>query len=1025
MRRLILVLALTALVWAQITVESVECSKIWGGNVDTTQGVTISFSFDAVGPVMGLDFGRFYTFFTDTPKVAVWDTSFYNVTQVYMAERVYSGEWDRSLSYSVKVEYWKPEPWTLTQYMCTARLRYGNWTWTSIGYFWLVNATPPRETSTITFTVPSNAVSRSESRTLYVSLRPDKFSWFYSPLCTQLPDASTWPDCPLFEGGNKVTQASSPQLWRALVINGKRPGDKVEKYGVEAVIPSPLYYTDSWFYGDYPIDTAAVSTDEAGTWSIYDIPSEGLRFGTRIKVEVTAVPTKWGYVEARPPKSVPLYISRVVGAPRGVDPRHSVFPPERFIVGWEGNATWVGDRWVFNGSLAAVAFKTPFILTPYVALAVDPLPSLRGGGVALIGRTPVEVHMPLGSVAYLHAAVLWRLDARGVWINSYPGTYLRAVDQEGRLLADHYEEAGEKAKLRYSAQKRARPIAGIKWAGFAAAVDEEFRAVTTAWYAPPDPCRQWPSQLLHCTYSQHVFTKVNGTWVGYSRIGRPGSQWPINRIPLVDWMVVNHYGPCQGFKDFMNVVAGDPVLYYWYVYHLRLWGFNPQTGDWDIEGSCRTEVPHHVSMLGSVYRDPEYRYTSTSYGRLYHQTAQGDFYNYVFEVVEGDNKPPGFTDALPLGVASMVPNSTSPWAMYLVPTTACNSLICVDFRPALWGPAPGPVADLALPGAGYSFLLLYLGRPKQTTVKIYVEMGYVVSRGRGGVEYRWVRDYKLHEVTKRWDFLDAVYIGPGWHRSYTPLSPCQPLYVDAGGVYVTPANWIGPIRVVVEDDEGRHHFVFFVSNDVSYRIKSATEAPLYFNAPRLDITLFFYLGGAPYFHGVNAFGEGGRQTQFSCTPASVKTRSLLGEADYASQLSATMDYWGEAELWARLNFMNSFAKPRIELVDPLKGLVKVKADGPVAGFAFYAQRNGTWIKIGEVSTKLGDEYRGCLLINASRLFPWDPILVLPLVEQELDAAPGSTVAIWRPETALLFKTWADLVGYPKGARSVLEVVRIC
>jgi hypothetical protein len=1022
MRRLILVLALTALVWAQITVESVECSKIWGGNVYTSQGVSISFSFGAVGPVMGAGFGRFYAFFTDAPKVTVWDTPFYNATQVYMAEYLTSGEWDRSLSYSVTVEFWKPEPWTLTWYVCTARLRYGEWTWTETNYYWLVNATPPRETSTITFTVPTNAVSHSESRTLYVSLRPDKLG--YSPLCTQLPDASTWPRCTPYEGGNKVTQASSPERWRALVINGKRPGDKVEGYGVEAEVPSPLYYTDSRLYGDYPVDTAIVSTDEAGSWSIYDIPSEGLWFGTWVKVEVTAVPARWGYVEARPPKSVPLYISRVVGVPRGVNPRLSVSPPERFIVGWGGNATWVGNGWVWEWTLMGVAHRTPFILTPYVALALDPLQSLGGGGVALIGRTPVGVHMPLGSVAYLHAAVLWRLDARGVWINSYPGTYLRAVDQEGRLLADHYEEVGEKAKLRYGAQKRDWPIAGIKWVGFAAAVDEELRTVTTAWYAPPDPCRQRPSQLLHCTYSQHVFTKVNGTWAGYSRVGRPGSQWPVNRVPLVDWMVVNHYGPCGGFKDFMNVVVGDPVLYYWYQYHLRTWAFNPRTGDWDIEGSCRTAVPHHVSMLGSVYRDPEYRYTSTSYGRLYHQTAQGEFYNYAFEAIEGDGMPPGFTDALPLGVASMVSNSTS-WALYIVPTTVCNSLICVDFRPALWGPAPGPAVDLALPGAGYSFLLVYLGEPKQTTVRVYVEMGYIVSRGKGGVEYRWVRDYKLHEVTKRWDFLDAVYIGPGWHRSYTPLSPCQPLYVDAGAVYVTPANWTGPIRVVVEDDEGRHHFVFFVSNDVSYRIKTATEAPPLFNAPRLDITLFFYLSGVPYFHGVNAFGEGGRQTQFSCTPASVKARSLLGETDYVSQLSATMDYWGEAELWARLNFMISFAKPRIELVDPWRGLVRVRADGPVSGFAFYAQRNGTWVKIGEVSTKVGNEYRGCLLVNASRIFPWDPILVLPLVEQELAARPGDVITIWRPETALLFKTWADLVGYPKGARSVLAVVRTC
>jgi len=1011
MRRLILVLALTVLVWAQITVENVQCTKTWGGNVYTTQSVSISFSFGAVGPLVADALGRFYAFFTDTPKVTVWDTPFYNATRIYMAQHVFSGEWDRNLSYSVTVEHWKPEPWTLTQYECTAKLRYGNWTWTEINYYWLVDAAPARETSTITFTVTSNAVSHSETKTLYVSLRPDKRG--YKPLCTHLPTTSTWPSCTPFEGGNKVTQTSSPELWRALMINGKRSGDKIAGYGVEAEVPSPLYYTDRRLHGDYPVDTAVVSTDEAGSWSIYDIPSGGLSFGTWIKVDVLAVPTKWGYVEARPPKLVPLYISRVVGVSST-----NVRPPEGFIMSQVGNATWVGDRWVWNWTLAAVAYKTPFVLTPYVALALDPLASLGGGGVALIGRTPVEVHMPLGSVASLYAAVLWRFDARGVWINSYPGTYLRAVDQEGRLMADHYEEAGGKAKLRYDAQKREWPIAGVKWAGFAVAVDEGFRAVTTAWYAPPDPCRQWPSQLLHCTYSQHVVTKVNGTWMGYSRIGKPGRQWPVNRVPLVDWMVVNHYGPCGGFKDFMNIVARDPVLYYWYQYHLKLWAFNPQTGDWDIEVDCITEVPHYVSMLGSIYGGPDYRNTTkTDFTQLYHQTAQGDFYNYVLDVVNGDGRPPGFTDALPLGVASMVSNSTA-WALYIVPTTVCNSLICADFRPALWGPAPGPAVDLALPGAGYSFLLVYLGEPKVSTVRIYVEMGYVVSRGRSGVEYRWVRDYKLHEVAKRWDFLDAVYIGPGWHRNYTPLPPCQPLYVDADGVYVTPANWTGPIQVVVEDDKGHHHFVFFVSNDVSYRIKTMTEVPPFLKTPRLNLTIFFYLSGVPYFHGVNAFGEGGRQTQFSCIPASVKARSLLGEADYVSQLSATMDYWGEAELWARLNFMSSFTKPRIELVDPLKGLVKISADGSVAGFAFYAQRDGAWVKIGEAGGR-------CILVNASRVFPWDPILVLPHVGQELAARPGDMVTIWRPETALLFKTWADLVGYPKGARSVLVVVRSC
>jgi hypothetical protein len=119
-----------------------------------------------------------------------------------------------------------------------------------------------------------------------------------------------------------------------------------------------------------------------------------------------------------------------------------------------------------------------------------------------------------------------------------------------------------------------------------------------------------------------------------------------------------------------------------------------------------------------------------------------------------------------------------------------------------------------------------------------------------------------------------------------------------------------------------------------------------------------------------------------------------------------------------VNIRYVYAKPRLELVEPWRGLVRVRADGPVSGFAFYARRNGTWVKIGEAGGR-------CVLVNASRIFPWDPVLALPLVEQELDAAPGSTVAIWRPETALLFKTWADVVGYPKGARSELKIVGTC
>jgi hypothetical protein len=181
------------------------------------------------------------------------------------------------------------------------------------------------------------------------------------------------------------------------------------------------------------------------------------------------------------------------------------------------------------------------------------------------------------------------------------------------------------------------------------------------------------------------------------------------------------------------------------------------------------------------------------------------------------------------------------------------------------------------------------------------------------------------------------------------------------------------------------------------------------------MTAYITLGGVPYYHAAYGYGEGGRLSPPACASTRFNNHR-------ASQLFISGDFWGSFGLANMLlrpvSVQYIYTKPRLELVEPWRGLVRVRADGPVSGFAFYAQRGGTWVKIGEAAGS-------CLLLNASRLFPWDPILVLPLVEQVLDAAPGSTVAIWRPETALLFKTWADVVGYPKGARSVLDVVRIC
>jgi hypothetical protein len=358
-------------------------------------------------------------------------------------------------------------------------------------------------------------------------------------------------------------------------------------------------------------------------------------------------------------------------------------------------------------------------------------------------------------------------------------------------------------------------------------------------------------------------------------------------------------------------------------------------------------------------------------------------------------------------------DGVSPWLVALVPTMACQSMFCTSLSPELLGPLPPFPGDRALPSFGHSFMLMYVGETGRRRVKVYVEDGYVVT-SRQSINITRVRNYKLVEIDKEWRPFEAVIVGPGWWVPYRQLGPCEAMPINVQSIYATP-DWIGPVKVTVEDNGRNSTYVFHVTNSVWYRVMTRTPAPASITVTPFNMTAYVVLGGVPYFHAVYGYGEGGRLSPPACA-------STQFDINAASQLYVSGDFWGSFGLANTLlkpvNIQYVYSKPRLELVEPWRGLVRVKADGPVAGFAFYAQRGGTWVKIGEAAGS-------CLLVNASRMFPWDPILVLPLVGQELDARPGDAVTIWRPETALLFKTWADVVGYPKGARSELRVVRRC
>ncbi|MFN7105177.1 MAG: hypothetical protein ACK4M3_01105, partial [Pyrobaculum sp.] len=925
--------------------------------VDTTWTIPVEFSFDTWAPA----WERPSVLTSGFKEVEVWGVLFYNATTALVYSTPSAGRWDKALEYSIELEYFKPDsPWRIELYKC-----WKDWWW---GLYYKVVKEPERERKAVRFVVSEVRMAAVEYIRASIPIQHRQRANF----CVDLPDDQSWPYCRPYVGTNLVLAGRSPQLWHAVELDGRKPGDVVNVGAVSAKIPQVWLYTDRRLYNSLERDTAVIYTDlsPAGVY-IGDVWKKP--FAARVTILVAAVPSEWGEVEVRPPREMPLYVSRVaVGA--------SCVPPSCFLVNSVGNSTWAGASWVWRGVLAAVATRTNLTLLPYVAVRV--------GDKTLLGRH-VVIKMPLGSATRLGAMVLWKLG--GVWADSY-ATYLRAVDDRGKLL--DYERAAASGKLYYQAPSPHRRA----WAYFHVALDHDSKRLDTAWYSPPDPCRQWPRQAVNCVYSQHVYTKVNGSWVGYTKVGpRGGVQWPISRLKLVDWMAASMQSICgrEGFRDLLSLLWGDPHLDYWHTYRLKAYRFNPETGDFDIPSECVLPPPHQVSMLSEVYPTAEYRNTTRARERLLHQTADptyGRFYDYIWE--DGVEAPAGWTDGLPLGIPTMPSNASSSWLLALIPTTACLDMMCIELNTTLW--PPGVAASLALPGAGYSFMLTYVGEKKRLAVRLWVEMGHVVARHGG----RWLL---LANISREWDTFETVYVGPGWHIDGGLATGCRPVVIGAKPIYVTPSNYTGPLQVVLEEVESgrRHHFVFFISSHVSYLVRSVAYLPSVLATPQLNVSLYLYLDGVPYFHGLNAFSAGGRQFMYRCVECGGNPQDVF-----------VGDFQKYFEILGRVEVVEHFSDPIFEVVDG--GVVKVTAGGPVVGFGFYQMQDGGWTKVAEVAG-------GVVYINATYVFPWDPILVVPLVRQEVWAKPGDVVTLWRPKARLLFKTWADGVGYPKGVRSELKI----
>jgi len=870
-----------------------------------------------------------------------------------------SAQWDRQLEFRVTLEHYAPnQSWRIDKYKCV----YNNSGNVEVRYYEVLAQKPERRRTTITFTVPATATEHSASTSVKVS-KPLEDTY-----CSSTPTIDSWPRCPTTKPDPNKVSVEYPE-WNAIQVNGRRPRDVVKAYGVNATIPNP------WRYG--------IKSDDKKTLSYVEI--DGSRYGPDVRnaavessvyLYMVGMPTQWGSVKVKGAPGMPVYVVKTVRSFSN-PPQAFCRPPSCIVMDWV-NITQLmrscdrygGQAYIYD---ALVAVQSGYTISEWARFYYE----YPATDTSYRYNVSPEIYLPLGSVYLATVEVLWApVDFNIYLINRFDdssGTpYLRVIRSN-----TYYEDVASRGKVNGPLE-----TAGAGWlwrqTRVAVAVDQSVRSIELGAYV-------WPVPLFWGRYTPVIARQTYSFYCPSQ--DREIQVWLTSSIWPTDGLLRNHPDISGGrYVDMLRLLYGEPVVYYW--------------GQGDQYGAV------------SVRTDRRYEQTTADPSgqvKLYHVTGIAP------------------TDAAMLDISWSMPqtvgggggsgggnnNTVSPWLVWLVPTTACRSMFCTSLSPEVLGPLPPFSGDRALPNFGYSIMLMYLNKTGRHRVKVYVEDGYVISSGPP-INVTRAQNYKLVEIDKEWKPFEAVIVGPGWWVPYRRLGPCDTMPISASTIYATPDR-LGPVKITVEDNGVRSTYAFNVTDKLMYHIATRTPVPESITATPFNITAYITLGGVPYYHAVYGYGEGGRLSPPACA-------STWYDNYPASQLYASGDFWGSFGLANTLlkpvNIQYIYTKPRLELVEPWRGLVRVRADGPVAGFAFYAQRGGTWVKIGEAAGS-------CLLVNASRIFPWDPVLVLPLVEQELDAAPGSTVAIWRPETALLFKTWADVVGYPKGARSVLDVVRLC
>jgi hypothetical protein len=237
--------------------------------------------------------------------------------------------------------------------------------------------------------------------------------------CSAPPTVESWPNCPAFKAeDNKVSVGYRD--WQALQVNGRRPGETVKAYGVNATIPKP------WEYG--------IKSD-VGTFSYVRV--DGHRYGP----DVGGAPVQ---------SSVHLHM---VGMPKRVG--LCVFERSLCAVVRDQTSTVFGTSYELLQAAFMLRVKlgqpyddvrksdgSRYVVRLYLAIVAVQTGDTLHEVPTFVETSSSVVRLPLGSVISLHLTVRWRTEYADYAAYPFGGPYLRVIRDPA-----FYEEIAKKGKL--------------------------------------------------------------------------------------------------------------------------------------------------------------------------------------------------------------------------------------------------------------------------------------------------------------------------------------------------------------------------------------------------------------------------------------------------------------------------------------------------------------------------------------------------------------------------------------------------